>query len=161
MLAWRLSNTLDAGFCVEALEEALMRFGPPADGVHFSHRANVSPYQLSISGHFSAACHRANVGAGEDVMPSARLWLTVWFWAAYLMATHSNGMSARQLWRRLGLGSTRSASCWTKDDSCAGGHGRSGDDKLPLAGAGFRRRTVWRKGQGGRRGPAVARRAGT
>ena len=29
VLAWRLSNTLDAGFCVEALEEALDRFGPP------------------------------------------------------------------------------------------------------------------------------------
>lgn len=29
VLAWRLSNTMDAGFCVEALEEALERFGPP------------------------------------------------------------------------------------------------------------------------------------
>jgi len=29
VLAWRLSNSLDASFCVEALEEALRRFGPP------------------------------------------------------------------------------------------------------------------------------------
>ncbi len=29
VLAWRLSNTLDAGFCVEALEEALDRYGTP------------------------------------------------------------------------------------------------------------------------------------
>ena len=29
VLAWRLSNTLDAGFCVEALEEALDRYGAP------------------------------------------------------------------------------------------------------------------------------------
>ena len=29
MLAWRLSNTLDAGFCTEALEEALARYGAP------------------------------------------------------------------------------------------------------------------------------------
>ena len=29
VLAWRLSNTTDAGFCVEALEEALARFGKP------------------------------------------------------------------------------------------------------------------------------------
>ena len=29
VLAWRLSNSLDASFCVEALEEALERFGPP------------------------------------------------------------------------------------------------------------------------------------
>ena len=29
MLAWRLSNTMDASFCVSALEEALTRFGTP------------------------------------------------------------------------------------------------------------------------------------
>jgi putative transposase len=29
VLAWRLSNTLDASFCVEALKEALERFPPP------------------------------------------------------------------------------------------------------------------------------------
>ena len=30
VLAWRLSNTLDTGFCIEALREALTRFGQPA-----------------------------------------------------------------------------------------------------------------------------------
>ncbi len=30
VLAWRLSNSLDASFCVEALEDALQHFGPPA-----------------------------------------------------------------------------------------------------------------------------------
>jgi putative transposase len=29
VLAWRLSNTMDAQFCVEALKEALARFGKP------------------------------------------------------------------------------------------------------------------------------------
>jgi putative transposase len=29
VLAWRLSNTMDAGFCVEALQEALERYGKP------------------------------------------------------------------------------------------------------------------------------------
>jgi putative transposase len=29
VLAWRLSNTMDAGFCVEALDEALARYGKP------------------------------------------------------------------------------------------------------------------------------------
>lgn len=29
ILAWRLSNTIDARFCIEALEEALVRFGTP------------------------------------------------------------------------------------------------------------------------------------
>jgi len=30
VLTWRLSNTLDAGFCVEALEEAISKYGKPA-----------------------------------------------------------------------------------------------------------------------------------
>ena len=29
VLSWRLSNTLDAAFCVEALDEALVLYGPP------------------------------------------------------------------------------------------------------------------------------------
>lgn len=29
VLAWRLSNTLESSFCIEALEDALARFGPP------------------------------------------------------------------------------------------------------------------------------------
>ena len=33
----------------------------------------------------------------------------IWFWAAFLMATHSNGISALQLQSQLGLGSYRTA----------------------------------------------------
>ena len=29
VLAWRLSNSMDADFCVEALKEALAKYGPP------------------------------------------------------------------------------------------------------------------------------------
>ncbi len=29
VLSWRLSNTMDTGFCLEALEEALQHYGPP------------------------------------------------------------------------------------------------------------------------------------
>ena len=36
-------------------------------------------------------------------MHRTRLPLTAWFWAAHLMATHSNGMSARQLEDQLDL----------------------------------------------------------
>ena len=30
VLAWRVSNTVDSDFCVEALEDALIHYGPPA-----------------------------------------------------------------------------------------------------------------------------------
>jgi len=29
VLAWRLSNTMEVGFCIEALKEALVKYGPP------------------------------------------------------------------------------------------------------------------------------------
>ena len=29
VLSWRLSNTLDASFCVEALQEAIAKYGKP------------------------------------------------------------------------------------------------------------------------------------
>ena len=99
------------------------------------------------------------------VMHGSQLSLTVWFWAAYLMATHSNGISARQLWQQLGLGSYKSAwllcaklrramvnpardplsglvevdetqiSYRTKDDPPAGGGGRKGEGKMQVAAA--------------------------
>jgi hypothetical protein len=37
------------------------------------------------------------------VMHRWKLPLTLWFWAAHLMATHSNGMSAVQLEAQLGI----------------------------------------------------------
>ena len=56
-----------------------------------------------------AECRRQTSVTAGTVMHGSKLSLTVWFWGAYLMATHSNGMSARQLGRQLGLGSYKSA----------------------------------------------------
>jgi transposase-like protein len=56
-----------------------------------------------------AKCRRQTSVTAGTVMHGSKLPLTVWFWAAYLMATHSNGLSARQMWRQLGLGSYKSA----------------------------------------------------
>ena len=51
---------------------------------------------------------QTSVTAGT-IMYVSKLPLTIWFWAAYLMATHSNGISALQLQRQLALGSYKSA----------------------------------------------------
>jgi ISXO2 transposase-like protein/transposase-like zinc ribbon protein len=56
-----------------------------------------------------AGCGKQTSVTAGTVMHGSKLSLTVWFWGAWLMATHSNGMSARQLWRQLGLGSYKSA----------------------------------------------------
>lgn len=48
-------------------------------------------------------CGRQTSVTAGTVMHRTKLPLTVWFWAAHLMATHSNGMSARQLSGQLGI----------------------------------------------------------
>jgi transposase-like protein len=51
-----------------------------------------------------AACgHQASVRAGT-VLHRTRLPLSLWFWAAYLVSTHTPGISALQLRRQLGIG---------------------------------------------------------
>lgn len=99
------------------------------------------------------------------MLHGSKLKLTVWFWAAYLMATHSHGISALQLQKQLGLGSYKSAwllcaklrramvapgrqplaglvevdetaiVCRSEDEPRSGGGGRSHRGKMPVAGA--------------------------
>src|SRR4051794_7883817 len=55
------------------------------------------------------ACRRETSVTAGTVMHRNHLPLRTWFLAAWLVATHKNGMSARQLWLQLGLGSYKSA----------------------------------------------------
>jgi predicted RNA-binding Zn-ribbon protein involved in translation (DUF1610 family)/transposase-like protein len=48
-------------------------------------------------------CGRQTSITAGTVMHRSKLPLTVWFWAAHLMATHSNGMSALQFASQLGI----------------------------------------------------------
>jgi transposase-like protein len=48
-------------------------------------------------------CGRQTSITAGTAMHRSKLPLTTWFWAAHLMATHSNGMSARQLEDQLGV----------------------------------------------------------
>src|SRR3954467_12362938 len=59
--------------------------------------------------HECVACGKQTCVTAGTVMHRTKLPLTVWFWAAHLMATHSNGMSAQQLMGQLGLGSDKTA----------------------------------------------------
>ena len=110
-------------------------------------------------------CGKETSVTAGTVMHRSHLPLSVWFWAAFLMATHSNGMSAVQLKSELGLGSYKTA--WllamklrramvapgrtplaglvevdeteipfrTRGDPPAGGRGRSHQGKLLVVGA--------------------------
>jgi hypothetical protein len=56
-----------------------------------------------------AGCGRQTSVTAGTIMHHSKLPLTTWFWAAYVMATQPNGISAMQLQRELSLGSYKTA----------------------------------------------------
>ena len=94
VLAWRLSNTMDAGFCVAALEEALARFGKPEifntdQGSQFTSQAFTSmlrdaEVRISMDGR----------GRWMDNVFIERLWRSVKYECVYLHA-YETGSEAR------------------------------------------------------------------
>ena len=54
-------------------------------------------------------CRKQTSIRAGTLMQDSKLPLTTWFWAAYLVATHSNGISGLQLQRQMALGSYRTA----------------------------------------------------
>jgi predicted RNA-binding Zn-ribbon protein involved in translation (DUF1610 family) len=56
-----------------------------------------------------ARCGRQTSVTAGTIMHHSKLPLTTWFWAAYVMATQPNGISALQLQRELSLGSYKTA----------------------------------------------------
>jgi hypothetical protein len=56
-----------------------------------------------------AACERQVSVTAGTVLHGSHLGLRTWFLAAWLVATHRNGIAARQLWLQLGLGSYKTA----------------------------------------------------
>ncbi len=84
VLSWRLSNTMESGFCVEALEEALARYGTPSifntdQGSQFT--------SLAFTGRLRAAGIRISMdGRGRcmDNIFIERLWRSLKYEAVYL-----------------------------------------------------------------------------
>src|SRR5512135_554068 len=56
-----------------------------------------------------ARCRRQTSVTAGTVLHRSHLSLKLWFLAAWLVATHKNGISVRQLWWQLGLGSYKTA----------------------------------------------------
>jgi hypothetical protein len=51
-----------------------------------------------------ARCHHQSSATAGTVMHGTRTPLRLWFWSAYLVATHTPGISAKQLQCQLGVG---------------------------------------------------------
>jgi putative transposase len=97
VLSWRLSNTLDVSFCVEALEEALMKYGTPDifntdQGSQFTSDAFTdilknNNIRISMDGQ----------GRWMDNIFIERLWKTVKYEEVYLKAYESISHAKKEL----------------------------------------------------------------
>jgi putative transposase len=101
VLAWRLSNTLTADFCVEALQEALACYGKPQifntdqgsqfTSVDFTDVLNQQGIQISMDGR----------GSWRDNVFVERLWRTIKYEEIYLHAYDSVSEAQRGIARYL------------------------------------------------------------
>jgi putative transposase len=95
VLAWRVSNTMNADFCVEALEEALRKFGPPEifntdQGSQFTSEEWITPLKAA-----GVAISMDGKGRWIDNVFIERLWRSVKYEDVYLRA-YGCGSEARQ-----------------------------------------------------------------
>ena len=96
VLAWRLSNTLDAGFCTDALDEALARYGTPEifntdqgsqfTSMAFTARLREAGIRISMDGR----------GRCMDNIFIERLWRSLKYEAIYLHDI-ADGFTARRV----------------------------------------------------------------
>jgi len=97
VLSWRLSNTLDPSFCIEALEEAIARYGRPQifntdQGSQFTADAFIrvlTDHRISIS--------MDGRGSWKDNRMIERLWKTVKYHEVYLKAYESLTHARKEL----------------------------------------------------------------
>jgi putative transposase len=87
VLAWRVSNTLTADFCVEAVEEAIARFGKPEpfntdQGTQFTS----DDFTTMLHGHGVVAISMDGRGCWRDNVFVERLWRSIKYEEVYLHA---------------------------------------------------------------------------
>lgn len=95
VLSWRLSNTMDAGFCIEALKEALATYGPPEifnsdqgsqfTSTDFTDVLKDAKVKISMDGR----------GRWIDNRMIERLWRSLKYECVFLNA-YETGLQARQ-----------------------------------------------------------------
>jgi putative transposase len=117
VLAWRLSNTMDADFCVKALEDALARYGKPEifntdqgsqfTGFEFTTVLKDAPIKISMDGK----------GRWVDNVFIERLWRSLKYECVYLHAFETGSET------RAGIGNWMSYYNTRRPHSSLGRHG--------------------------------------
>ena len=103
VLAWRLSITMETSFCIEALEEALARYGGPEifntdQGSQFT--------SLAFTGVLTKAKVAISMdgrGSWRDHVFVERLWRTIKYEEVYLRAYDTVGQARTSIGRYLGF----------------------------------------------------------
>jgi len=108
----RTLREFQARFATEAACRAYLAASRWPEGYRCPRCTHTTAFELAARGLWQCkACgHQTSVTAGT-VLHRTRTSLREWFWAAYLVTTHTPGMSALQLQRQLGLG--RYETAWT------------------------------------------------
>ncbi len=101
VLSWRLSITMETAFCIEAVEEALAKFGKPEI-------FNTDQGSQFTSTAFTAVLKQADIhismdgkGAWRDNVFVERLWRTIKYEEVYLKAYDSVSTARQSLGRYL------------------------------------------------------------
>ena len=94
VVAWRLSNTLEAGFCAEALEEALTRGQPKVFNTDQGSQFTSHEFTQILQDH-SVRISMDGRGRYQDNIFVERLWRTVKYEEVYLR-TYANGLEAHR-----------------------------------------------------------------
>ena len=86
VLAWRLSNTMDADFCIQALEEALARHGAP--GIFNTDQGSqyISPRFTDVLKDWNIKISMDGKGRWMDKVFIERLWRSMKYECVYLHA---------------------------------------------------------------------------
>ena len=93
VLSWRLSNTLDASFCVEALEEALKKGRPEIFNTDQGSQFTSEAFSSLLESH-GVRVSMDGKGSYNDNLFIERLWRTVKYEEVYLKA-YQDGKEAR------------------------------------------------------------------
>jgi len=93
VLSWRLSNTLDAGFCVDALEEALRKGKPEIFNTDQGSQFTSEAFTRILQQH-GVRISMDGKGSYNDNLFIERLWRTVKYEEVYLKA-YQDGREAR------------------------------------------------------------------
>ena len=104
VVAWRLSNTLETGFCAEALGDALNQGTPDVFNTDQGSQFTSREFTQILQDH-SVKISMDGRGRYQDNILVERLWRTVKYEEVYLKA-YANGLEARRELREYFSGST-------------------------------------------------------